>query len=96
MSMKHLINPATKEIFAYAADGSQDAWIKPGLVPVSDAELVALRAAQVDPKDAIKVQIVALELQVTQRRLREAILTTAGRIWLERIDEQISILRGQL
>jgi hypothetical protein len=42
--MKHYINQTTKEVFAYEADGSQDAYIKEGLVPISDADLAILRA----------------------------------------------------
>lgn len=41
--MKHFIDPATQEIFAYAADGSEDGFIKPGLTPISDEELAAMR-----------------------------------------------------
>jgi hypothetical protein len=42
--MKHYINPETNEIYAYAADGSQDDYIKPGLQPIDNASLAALRA----------------------------------------------------
>lgn len=38
--MKYLKDPITGEVFAYEADGSQDAYIKPGLVPM-DVEQVA-------------------------------------------------------
>jgi hypothetical protein len=44
--MKHYINNTTKEIFAYEADGSQDEYIKSGLVPISDADLETLREQQ--------------------------------------------------
>ncbi len=30
------------EVYAYESDGSQDAWIKPDLVPISDNEAAAL------------------------------------------------------
>lgn len=42
--MKNYIDPTTKEVFSYEADGSQDDFIKTGLLPISDAELAALRA----------------------------------------------------
>jgi len=45
--MKHYINTVTKEIYAYESDGSQDAYIKEGLVPISDADLATIRASQV-------------------------------------------------
>lgn len=43
--MKHYKDPNTNEIYAYEADGSQDAFIKEGLVPVTDAEVDEIRAA---------------------------------------------------
>jgi len=44
--MKHYINNTTKEVFAYEADGSQDDYIKSGLVPISDTSLATLREEQ--------------------------------------------------
>ena len=44
--MKHYINNTTKEVFAYETDGSQDAYIKEGLVPITDADLKTLREEQ--------------------------------------------------
>jgi hypothetical protein len=43
--MKHYKDPNTNEIYAYEADGSQDAFIKEGLVAITDAEAEAVRAA---------------------------------------------------
>ena len=43
--MKHYKDPDTKEVYAYEADGSQDAFIKNGLVPMSNEEVAAIRAA---------------------------------------------------
>ena len=42
--MKHFIDTPTGEIFAYPVDGSQDGFIKPELVPISDEALAVLRA----------------------------------------------------
>jgi hypothetical protein len=42
--MKHYIDKDANEIYAYEADGSQDAFIKEGLVPISDEDLAILRA----------------------------------------------------
>ena len=42
--MKHYIDPETNDIYAYESDGSQDAHIKEGLVPISDEDLSILRA----------------------------------------------------
>lgn len=46
--MKNYIDPNTKEVYAYALDGSQDDFIKPGLVPISDVDLAVLRAPNLD------------------------------------------------
>ena len=42
--MKHYKDPETNEIYAYESDGSQDEFIKEGLVPISDEDLAILRA----------------------------------------------------
>jgi hypothetical protein len=42
--MKHYKDPETNEIYAYESDGSQDEFIKEGLVPISDEDLSILRA----------------------------------------------------
>lgn len=44
--MKHYKDPITNELFAYEADGSQDGWIREGLVPVTDEEANAIRAGK--------------------------------------------------
>ena len=44
--MKHYIDKTTKEIFSYEEDGSQDNYIKSGLVPISNADLEKLRKEQ--------------------------------------------------
>ena len=46
--MKHYIDKETNEVYAYESDGSQDAFIKKGLVAVSDEELATLRAPTTD------------------------------------------------
>jgi hypothetical protein len=44
--MKNYINNTTKEVFAYESDGSQDDFIKDGLVPITDADIATLRSQQ--------------------------------------------------
>ncbi len=44
--MKHYIDNKTKEIFSYESDGSQDAYIKSGLVSISNSDLEKLREQQ--------------------------------------------------
>lgn len=46
-------------------------------------------------KVLIRNQIIALEMTVTQRRLREA-LRGQGAAWLANVDDQIAALRAQL
>jgi hypothetical protein len=41
--MKHYKDPNTNELYAYEADGSQDSWIKPGLVPVTNEQAEEVR-----------------------------------------------------
>lgn len=65
------------------------------LVPVDNGFEIQLVPVQ-SQSDKIKAEIAALESQQTLRRLREAMLTDAGRAWLEGIDAQIATLRSQL
>lgn len=51
--MKYYRDPATGELFAYEADGSQDDYIKPNLVPISDEEFAALTAPTQSDIEAI-------------------------------------------
>jgi len=46
--MKHYIDKETNEVYAYESDGSQDDYIKEGLVPISDEDLAILRAPTTD------------------------------------------------
>lgn len=58
----------------------------------------ALKAAS-DAADARREtlnKISALESSITSRRIREAMLTDAGKAWLEDVESQIATLRGSL
>jgi len=44
--MKHYIDRTNNEVYAYEADGSQDAYIKDGLESITDADLAILRIQQ--------------------------------------------------
>jgi len=46
--MKHYVDSETNEVYAYESDGSQDDYIKEGLVPISDEDLAILRAPTTD------------------------------------------------
>ena len=97
--MKHYINKQTNEIYAYAADGSQDAYIKPELIPISDAELAALLAPTAEQMkeaaiSAIKGRIASLE-QSQSRAVREVLLGgTTDR--LAALEAQIVVERAAL
>jgi len=41
--MKHYKDSNTNEIYAYESDGSQDAWIKPGLISITDEQAEEIR-----------------------------------------------------
>lgn len=56
---------------------------------------IPLSSEELYKRDALS-QIAALEAQVTQRRLREAVLTPEGSDWLETIESQIATLRATL
>lgn len=53
--MKHYINYATGEVFAYEADGSQDAFIAEGTVFVTEEELASFRE-EIANRPEIKAQ----------------------------------------
>ena len=97
--MKHYLNKQTSEIYAYAADGSQDAYIKPELIPISDAELAALLAPTAEQMkeaaiSAIKGRIASLD-QSQSRAVREVLLGgTTDR--LAALEAQITTLRAEL
>ena len=61
--MKHYKDPITDELYAYEADGSQDAFIKEGLVAITDNEVAAIHAA--------KVQAFEDSLTYADKRVRE-------------------------
>ena len=75
--MKHYLNKQTSEIYAYAADGSQDAYIKPELLPISDAELAALRAPTAE--QVKEAAIAAIKSAYTTEK--EAPITYAGHVF---------------
>lgn len=91
--MKYYKHPVTNEVWAFAADGSQDKDIPEELIAITEAEADALRAPT--PQQTVLLEILQLESLVTQRRLREATLGTDGG-WLANIEQQIAALREQL
>ena len=59
-----------------------------------DAEETAVAAAL--PIQQVKAEILRLEKQITNRRLREAVLTQAGADWLAAQEALIAIERAKL
>lgn len=86
--MKTLINPTTKEVYVYESDGSQDAYIKPGLVLITDADLAVLRA----PKLADVAKTKLASLQQSYSTARYADVTVAGKMFPGNRDYQFAIL----
>ncbi len=61
--MKYFKDPETNGIYAYEADGSQDFWIKPNLVPITETEANAIRAANQPPAPPPDPKMVGIEFQ---------------------------------
>jgi hypothetical protein len=79
--------PPAGSMYMEYGPGAQVGWVLSGGV------LVAPPAP--DPNAAVDVRIAELEARVTQRRLRDAALTDAGKEWLADVDAHISELRAQ-
>ena len=86
---------SSNQVFAYAADGSQDAFIQSGLVQISESEADALRKTVLTEIDFLLDKIYELEASVTDRRIREAVLGIDNG-WLKALNEQIAELRATL
>ena len=87
--MPTFISPAGNfEIWDVKPDGylTEDEWQakQPVIAPV------------MNPADKIKAEIAALEMQQTDRRIREAALTEEGRAWLQNLEDQIAAKRAEL
>ncbi len=57
---------------------------------------VVVEEKEIDTSIDVMSQITALEGQITQRRIREAVLTPEGKAWLQSIEDQIKTLRTKL
>ena len=68
-----------------------------GCLKLSDKDAAKLQADQNKPSahDLIRLQIIALESQITPRRIREALLS-GDHSFIESIESQIAVLRNQL
>jgi len=74
---------------------------KYGLKPMTFEEIEADRIqASIDAKNTVINAIISdikkLEAKITTRRLREAVMTSDGKAWLEKIDVEIAAKRLEL
>lgn len=74
----------------FLEDASFEYMLPPGCVRVPDSKVPNTHA-----EDAKKLQIIALESQITPRRIREALLS-GDHSFIESIEAQIAALRTQL
>jgi hypothetical protein len=80
-------------IYAYEADGSQDAYIKEGLISILEVEADVIRLASqpvVNPNNALYAQLDTIDIK-SIRALREGDTTRVANL-----EAQAVILRGQL
>lgn len=89
--MPHFKNHHAVFYFATAEDAAK---FQPDAVPITDAEAVAIIAANI-PSPTIPQQIAAIELAITPRRIREALMGLDNG-WLADKDAEIAALRAQL
>jgi hypothetical protein len=92
--MKHYQKP-DNSIWAFELNGSQDHLITGDMTLIGAAELAAMRAATVNPKDEIRSRISALEVSITPRRMRDAILS-GDSSFIKQVDADITKLRAKL
>ena len=74
----------------FLEDASFEYMLPPGCVRAPDSKVPNTHA-----EDATKLQIIALESQITPRRIREALLS-GDHSFIESIEAQIAALRSQL
>lgn len=91
------------EVFAYAADGSQDAYIRADLLPMTTEEVAAHLASQVPSPEAVRKAEILAELAAidaaSARPLRAILVGSAteeDRARLTELDEQAAALRAEL
>lgn len=69
--MRYFHHPETNEVYAYEADGSQDVFIKPGLIPISAEDAHLLRnppPTEGQIKAAVQAEIERLERESLMNR----------------------------
>lgn len=74
---------STSGSYVATSDGAYQSWLSAGNI-----------ATAISSDDLIKIRIKILEAQITQRRMREAVLVMDSG-WLDNINSQIATLRSQ-
>lgn len=77
--MKHFKDPQTNQIFGYESDGSQDEFIRPGLVPISDAEADTIRAGLIVQHRADVIRARLAEIDALSVRALRATVAAQGK-----------------
>lgn len=91
-------NGVTKPSFSLQDDGDGvfiSKWGHRVVAQPTAADLAPYMAIE-ENNQPILEQIAALELQITPRRVREAMLTPEGKAWLQSKESQIAALRSGL
>jgi len=91
--MTKLYSPSTRGFYEIEIHGNN---IPSDAVQVTNEEYIDILATPILKVLTVQEQIVELEAQQTPRRLREAVLTEDGELWLTSIEAQITALRAQL
>ncbi len=103
--MKYYKDPNTDAVFAYESDGSQDAFIRPELEPITEADAIALtQAAPAENKaDTIRAKLMTIDAR-SMRPARAVALAIAARQapnaadvqTLADLEQQAIVLRAEL
>ena len=70
-------------------------YLPSGVEEVADSEVDALMVTPPTEPSPLQ-QILDIELTITPRRLREAVITTAGKNWLKEANARIDALRESI
>ena len=75
--MKYYKHPQTNSVFAYSDDGSQDAFIQPGLISITGAEADTIRNPP-KPLNEVRAEKLA-QLDAARKAAEAASVTVAGK-----------------
>lgn len=82
------------QVFAYDSAEAAAPYLTEGMREISKDEADALSVPAPTPAEIAVQKIETLEASITARRLREAVLSDAGKAWLTDIEMQIQVLRA--